>query len=125
MSTNPSISELKQTYVRYFTDVPIQKYAAMAVGRDEDTIMRWRKEDHTFADAVQKAKAEWVRKKMLAVKAEFALERLEKEIFSQRSEVLAEVAQTPTAGTGTTTNLSKAFRDFVFEKTKAAEPSNL
>jgi HJR/Mrr/RecB family endonuclease len=35
-----NIEELKQEYTRYFEDVPIQKYAAMAIGRDEDTIIR-------------------------------------------------------------------------------------
>jgi hypothetical protein len=77
------IKQLKQEYIEYFEDVPVQKYAAMAIGRDEDTIIRWKKEDEDFADAVQRAKAEWVRKKVLATKAEFALERLEREVFSQ------------------------------------------
>lgn len=39
---NFSIDELKKKYVEYFTDVPIQKYAAMAIGRDEDTIILWK-----------------------------------------------------------------------------------
>lgn len=79
---NSNIDDLKKKYIDYFEDVPIQKYAAMAVGRDEDTIIRWKKEDTDFADSVQRAKAEWVRKKVLATKAEFALERLEREVFS-------------------------------------------
>lgn len=74
--------KLKQEYVKYFEDVPVQKYAAMAIGRDEDTIIRWRKDDPDFAEAVLKAKAEFIRKKVLATKAEFALERLEREVFS-------------------------------------------
>ncbi len=82
-----SINELKQSYVKYYEDVPVQCYAALYIGRDEDTIIRWRKEDSSFAEAVQRAKAEWVRKKVIATKAEFALERLEKSIFSQHSNV--------------------------------------
>jgi hypothetical protein len=74
---------LKSAYIEYYVDVPVQKYAAMYIGRDEDTIIRWRNEDQEFADAVQKAKAEWIRKRLIATKAEFALERLEKSIFSQ------------------------------------------
>lgn len=77
-----SISEMKREYIQYFEDVPVQKYAAMAIGRDEDTIIRWRNEDPSFADAVQRAKAGWIRKRVLATKAEFALERLEREVFS-------------------------------------------
>lgn len=75
---------LKEKYVSYFSDVPVQKYAAMFIGRDEDTIIRWKKEDAEFADSIQRAKAEWVRKKVLASKAEFALERLEKDVFGKQ-----------------------------------------
>lgn len=79
------IDELKEQYIEYYEDVPVQKYAAMAIARDEDTIIRWKKDDQEFADAVNQAKARWVRKRVLATKAEFALERLEKSIFSQSS----------------------------------------
>lgn len=78
-----TIEALKIKYLAYYEDVPIQKYAAMAIARDEDTVIRWRKEDAEFADAVQIAKAKWIRKKVLSSKAEFALERLEKEIFGK------------------------------------------
>jgi hypothetical protein len=73
---------LKLSYLRYYAEVPVQKYAAMFIGRDEDTIIRWRNEDSSFADAVLKAKAIWIRNKLVSTKAEFALERLEKEVFS-------------------------------------------
>lgn len=106
------IKTLKQEYVDYYKDVPVQKYAAMAVGRDEDTIMRWRGADQDFADAVKRAKAEWVRKKMLAVKAEFALERLEKDVFTPKEELVVEQPM-PRAGTGTTFELNKAFKQFI------------
>lgn len=76
-------SILKKQYVEYFEDVPIQKYAAMFIGRDEDTIIRWRKSDTDFADAVMKSKANWIRKKLISAKAEFVLERLEKELFNK------------------------------------------
>lgn len=76
--------KLKIAYVKYFEDVPVQRYAAMYVGRDEDTIIRWRQEDPSFAESVQKAKAEWIRKRVITTKAEFALERLEKEVFSDK-----------------------------------------
>ena len=106
------IKTLKQEYVDYYKDVPVQKYAAMAVGRDEDTIIRWRNLDPVFADAVQRSKAEWVRRKMLAVKAEFALERIEKDIFTPKEEILVEQPLS-VAGTGTTTELKKAFMQFI------------
>ena len=99
-----NMAKLKEEYVHYYTDVPVQKYAAMYIGRDEDTIIRWRKEDVKFADAVQRAKAEWVRKRVIATKAEFALERLEKDIFSQKVEVDTNIASNADEGLPSATN---------------------
>lgn len=82
-----NITKLKEMYVDYYADVPVQKYAAMSIGRDEDTIIRWKKEDGVFADSVEKAKAEWIRRRLLTTKAEFALERLEKSVFSEKSTI--------------------------------------
>lgn len=116
-----SISQLKTDYVKYYGDVPVQKYAAMFIGRDEDSIIRWRKEDPKFADAVQRAKAEWVRKKVIVTKAEFALERLEKEIFSPAA--IVEVPH-PTYLEPVDPNapehksLVDEFTEFMMEKTK-------
>lgn len=84
MSKNSNTTELKKQYLSYYADVPIQKYAAEYVGRDEDTIIRWRKNDIGFADAIKRLKSEWIRKKLLATKAEFALERLESELFEKK-----------------------------------------
>jgi hypothetical protein len=87
MIGSKTIIDLKSEYIKYYIDLPVQRYAAMAIARDEDTIIRWRREDQEFADAVQRAKAEWVRKKVIATKAEFALERIEKEVFSPSATV--------------------------------------
>jgi hypothetical protein len=80
-----TIKKLKAEYITFYEDCPIQKYAAEFIGKDEDSLIRWRKQDKKFADAVRRAKAEWVRKKLIASKAEFALERLEKEVFSPKA----------------------------------------
>ena len=89
-----SIETLKNEYVKYYADVPVQKYAAMFIGRDEDTIIRWRRDDPKFSDCVEKAKAEWVRKRVLVTKAEFALERLEKSVFSEKSVIEVGITNT-------------------------------
>jgi hypothetical protein len=78
-----TIKQLKADYIGFFKDCPIQRYAADYIGRDEDTIIRWRKNDPDFSEAVKRAKADWVRKKVMQTKAEFALERLESEIFGK------------------------------------------
>jgi hypothetical protein len=80
-------SDLKQQYLDYFEDTPVQKYAAMFIGKDEDTIIRWKKQDKQFADAVQRRKAIWIRKRVINTKAEYALEKLEAEIFAQKNTI--------------------------------------
>jgi hypothetical protein len=109
--------QLKQKYVGYFLDVPVQRYAAMYIGRDEDTVIRWRKEDTQFAEAVQRAKAEWIRKKVIATKAEFALERLERDIFSSKSSV--EIGITQKEPREANTQLAAEFTAWLKLKTKS------
>ncbi|MDB5162109.1 MAG: hypothetical protein JWM52_617 [Candidatus Saccharibacteria bacterium] len=112
-----NLSLLKQQYIEYYEDVPIQKYAAMAIGRDEDTVIRWKKEDTSFADAIKRAHAQWVRKKVIAVKAEFALERLQKEVFSAQEEspIFAESTQTDQQRL----EMKEAFKNFVIAQIRA------
>lgn len=81
------VSQLKRLYLAYYEDVPVQKYAAQAIGRDEDTIIRWKNEDTVFAEAILKAKAKFIRKRVLATKAEFALERIMGSVFSPPSQI--------------------------------------
>lgn len=84
MARREKNEKIKEEYLDYYKDVPVQKYAAMYVGKSEDTIIRWRKQDPSFAHRVEKLKAEWIRKKAASLKAEFALERLEAEVFSRK-----------------------------------------
>lgn len=83
-----TLQNLKDEYVKYFEDVPVQKYAAQYIGRDEDTIIRWKHTDTQFADRIKKAESKWVRRKLLKTKAEFALERLQASIFKQQPKPL-------------------------------------
>jgi hypothetical protein len=94
--------------------VPIQKYAAQFIMRDEDTIIRWKAADKDFADRVKRAEAEYIRKKLLETKAEFALERLFKQAFTYAQAVEIKQAEpVPIAGTGTTTQLRERFIQMV------------
>jgi hypothetical protein len=76
----------KDKFVEYFKDVPVQKYAAMYVGITEQTATVWLREDPEFLKRVQEARADWVKKRAIETKAEFALERLEHEVFKERKE---------------------------------------
>lgn len=75
------LENLKEKYLEYYRDCPIQKYAAMSIGRTEETIINWRKEDLDFSNQVEAARAAWVKLKLKKANVEWALERLEKEVF--------------------------------------------
>jgi len=80
--------ELKEKYLQYYRKVPMQRFAAGYIGRDEDTIIRWRKADKEFADCVELAKAEFVSEKINKIRSnEWILERVMKGDFSQRNEL--------------------------------------
>ncbi len=53
------IAELKDRFIFYYEQLPVQKLAAGFIGRDEDTIIKWRTSDPDFADRVAKARSEW------------------------------------------------------------------
>lgn len=81
-SQTTEIAELKQRYVDYYSEVPVQRYAAMHIARSEDTIIRWRDADANFAEQVQMAKSDWIKKKIGKSPPAWVLERLEREIFA-------------------------------------------
>lgn len=120
------VTELKKQYVEYFEDVPVQKYAASFIGRDEDTIIRWKKTDSAFADSIERAKAIWVRKKVLAVKAEFALERLEAGIFKPVAEpVMTQPQYTASVRDERGAYLRDKYTEFMLEVTKQETSQNV
>lgn len=94
------IARLKEEDLTYFEKLPVYRLAAYSIGRDEDTVLTWRKEDPDFAEKIRKAKAAWALKKATGtrVRDEFLLERLLKEDFAAKVEV---EAKGPTAITFT------------------------
>ena len=82
------IARLKEQYIFYYSQLPLQKLAAGFIGRDEDTIINWRKADPHFADAVTKAKSDWALSKVRNTRdTKFLLERILKEEFAQKVEL--------------------------------------
>ena len=81
-------SKLKKQYLVYYRKLPVQKLAAASIGKDEDTIIRWRREDADFADQTEVAKADWALEKCKKVRStEWLLERVMNDHFSlKRSE---------------------------------------
>ncbi|MBA2706126.1 MAG: hypothetical protein H0U60_20010 [Blastocatellia bacterium] len=86
--TKPTIEELKAKYLDYYAALPIQKLAAGYIGRNEDTIIVWKKADKKFADSVLEKESEWARSNAARVKSrEWLLERVMKNHFSPRTEI--------------------------------------
>lgn len=78
--------ELKAQYLDYYSKLPVQKLAAAKIGRDEDSIINWRKEDNEFAQAVDQAKADWALARSSKVKSnEWLLERVMNDHFGQKT----------------------------------------
>ena len=76
---------LKEKFLEYYKDLPVQKLAAGYVGRDEDTIILCKKEDSDFSYQVELAKSEWAKSKAKRVKSEeWLLERVMNDHFGQR-----------------------------------------
>lgn len=79
---------LKLKFLEYFKEVPIQKFAAGHIGRNENTIKVWKDEDPDFLDCIEEAKSAFVRKSINDVRSkEWLLERIFKGDFAQRSEL--------------------------------------
>lgn len=77
---------LKEKYLKYYGELPNQGLAADSIGRDEDTIILWRKEDSDFSDLCLKAKSDWALSKSKRIRnEEWLLERVMNDHFGQRN----------------------------------------
>lgn len=81
----------KAEFIEYFEEVPVIKYAAMYVQISEQTAHDWLKKDPEFLSQVERAKSKWAKKRALKTRAEFQLERLDKEIWSEEKKIKVEV----------------------------------
>lgn len=82
------IAELKLKFLEYYRDLPLQNLAADSIGRDDDTISRWKAKDSEFAEQIRIAKADWAKKNVKGVRSkEWLLERVMRDNFAQRTEV--------------------------------------
>lgn len=86
--TKEERQQKKDDFVIYFEEVPVIKYASYYVEITEQTAHNWLKEDQDFFNRVNQAKSKWAKKRALKTKAEFQLERLDKEIWSERKELV-------------------------------------
>jgi hypothetical protein len=79
---------LKEKFLEYYKNLPIQKLAAGIIGKSEDTITNWKHEDQEFSDQITNAKSQWALDNAKKVRSkEWLLERIMKDHFSPRSEL--------------------------------------
>lgn len=84
---NKEVPKLKTKFLEYYSQLPIQKLAAEAIGKDQDTITNWKKKDKNFSDRIGIAKSEWALKNANQVKnSQWLLERILSEHFVEKKE---------------------------------------
>ena len=90
MSVQSEREQIKELFIEYFEDVPVIKYASYYAGITEQTAHNWLKEDEEFLSLVNQAKARWAKKRALKTRAEFQLERLDKEIWREQKDLVTD-----------------------------------
>lgn len=87
VKTRETIKQLKQGFLEYYSQLPNQRLAADNIGRNEDTIILWKKNDSDFNKKVLKARAEWALANSQRVKSvEWLLERVMNDHFGEKKE---------------------------------------
>lgn len=77
---------LKEKFLEYYRELPNQGLASDSIGKDEDTIIRWKNEDTEFADLVKDAKAQWALRKSKRIKDEaWLMERVLNDHFGNKT----------------------------------------
>ena len=77
---------LKEKFLEYYRQLPIQKLAAATIGKSEDTITDWKAQDSDFSCQIEDARAQWALDKVKKVPSkEWLLDRILNDHFGPRS----------------------------------------
>lgn len=80
--------ELKDKFLEYFRNLPVLKLAGGWIGKSDDTITIWKRDDPWFSEQIDIAKSEWAQKTARQVRSkEWLLERVMSDHFKERKEV--------------------------------------
>lgn len=79
--------EKKNKVLDYLTHLPIYRWAAKSIGKDEDTLIRWRNEDPDFAEKCEIAKSAAIKKLSGRATPDFILKNVAPADFKEKSEV--------------------------------------
>lgn len=80
------IKTLKAVAIASAEAVYHYRLISRSINRDEDTLIKWRKDDPEFSERLEEARFRFINKQVRKSKPEFLLERLEPDVFKQRTE---------------------------------------
>lgn len=80
--TEKDIARLKKDAILVAENLWYYKLIARSVGRDEETLINWRKSDPDFSNKLEIARTKFIDKQMGKAKPDFLLERTERELFA-------------------------------------------
>lgn len=80
------IAILKERFLAYYAEMPIKRYAAYSIGRNEDTTLGWERTDPAFSERIDKAKAAYLLLKAKKLQPSFIVPLLFREL-TPRTEV--------------------------------------
>lgn len=83
---NKKLKELKEAAIIQASLLYHYKLVARAIGKDEKTLINWRKDDEDFSSRIEQARSEFLRRNVKRSKPEFLLERLEPEVFGAKND---------------------------------------
>lgn len=78
---------LKQEFLVCYRKLPMLKLAGAYIGKSDDTITNWKKEDSDFSERIVRAKVEWVTEKVKTADPKWLLKRIIGEEFADKKEV--------------------------------------
>lgn len=80
------IATLKRVAIASAEAVYHYRLISRSISRSEDTLADWRKDDPEFSRELEEARFRFLNKQVKRAKPEFLLERLEPDVFKQRTE---------------------------------------
>lgn len=88
MTQEEQIPELKKKFLEYYGQLPIIRLACGYIGRNEDTIYIWKKDDSVFSEQMDNARSNFAMKNFKGVRSkEWVLERTLRDHFSPKTDI--------------------------------------
>lgn len=78
---------LKERYLEYIKKFPFYRWAAKSIGKSEDTLQLWRKEDKDFAERVEISRAEGMKYFGGRATPDLILKSADPETFKERVDI--------------------------------------